>query len=239
MMARRGFLASLGGGFPALLGGCGVFGSTYRYRYKMTVEVDTPEGLRSGSAVHEQIVSKSNIDLGDLSAKRGMRTRGEAVAVDLAGGQTLFALIPESEVAQAALDPQWNNDWVDSAQRIRDVETPQGPLALRPEKAADRFAKSTGYPKLVRFRAIDNPASVEEVDPANLANSFHPGYRLKGITVQVTDDPVTTGIEERFAWRDYYRDRHFDGTATIIEDMTDPKLAAHLTSGSFSTELDK
>ena len=195
MMARRNVLASLGGGFLALLGGCGVFGSTYRYRYKMTVKVVTPEGLRTGSAVHEQIVSKSNVDLGELSGKRGMRTRGEAVAVDLPGGQTLFALIPDSEVAQAALDPEWHNDWVESARRISGRETPQGPLAIMVGKQTIQFAKLS--PMLVRFRDIADSKSVEQVDPGDLANSFGPGYRLASLTVQVTDEPVTTGIEKR------------------------------------------
>jgi hypothetical protein len=38
---------------------------------------------------------------------------------------------------------------------------------------------------------------VQRVDPANLAASFGPGIRLKRITVEVTDDDVTTGIEKR------------------------------------------
>jgi hypothetical protein len=41
---------------------------------------------------------------------------------------------------------------------------------------------------------------VQRVDPANLAASFGPGIRLKRITVEVTDDDVTTGIEKRLRW---------------------------------------
>ena len=50
MMARRGMIGLMLGGAAALLGGCGLFGGN-RYRYKMTVEVDTPQGLKSGFAV--------------------------------------------------------------------------------------------------------------------------------------------------------------------------------------------
>lgn len=65
--------------------------------------------------MHETLVSNSNIDLGELSGKRGMRTRGEAVAVDLPGGQVLFALVPRDTLVQSVLDPEWKNDWVASA----------------------------------------------------------------------------------------------------------------------------
>ena len=49
MMARRGVIGLLAGGIAAFLGGCGILGSKSSYRFKMTVEVDTPEGVRSGS----------------------------------------------------------------------------------------------------------------------------------------------------------------------------------------------
>lgn len=196
-MARRGVIGLLGGLAALALGGCGILGSTYSYRYRITVVVETPEGLKTGSAVHETIVSKSNIDLGDISAKRGMRTRGEAVAVDLPGGATLFVLLPEPNLTQAVLDPEWKNDWVESAKRIGGGDTPEGPLAMTPGNQTDRFAKPTGYPTLVRFRNIDDPTTVEVVDPANLAVSFGPGARLTRITLEVTDDAVTSGIEKR------------------------------------------
>ena len=107
-----------------------------------------------------------------------MRTRGEAVAVDLPGGQTLFALLPDPNLTQTVLDPEWNNDWVESAKRISGGNTPEGPLAMTPGAQTSRFAKPIGYPRLVRFRNIDDPKTVEEVDPANLAVSFGPGARL-------------------------------------------------------------
>src|SRR4051812_5458154 len=192
-MTRREIIACVGSAASAVaLGGCGGLFSE-KYRYRLTVEVETPEGLKTGAGVHEQIVGKSNVDVGDLSAKRGIRTRGEAVAVDLPGGETLFALIPDSQVAQAVLDPDWHNDWVESAQRIGSGRIPSGPLPMTAAKPADRFAKPTGFPALVRFRDTSDPKTVEDVDPANLATSFGPGFHLRRITLQRTDDAVTRG----------------------------------------------
>lgn len=197
MMARRGVMGLLGGAAVLILGACGILSSNFSYRYKITVEVETPQGLRTGFAVHETQVSKSNIDLGDLNPKREMRTRGEAVAVDLPGGQTLFVLIPDSNLTQAVLDPAWKNDWVDSAKRISGGDTPQGPLPMTPGKSEDRLAKPTGYPMLVRFRDLADPKTVEQVKPDDMAANFGAGVRLRRITLQVTEEAVTSGIAKK------------------------------------------
>lgn len=40
---------------------------------------------------------------------------------------------------------------------------------------------------------INDPNSVREVDPANLAATFGPGVSLKRITLEIRDEPVTEG----------------------------------------------
>ena len=52
----------------------------------------------------------------------------------------------------------------------------------------------------MRFRDIRDLKSVEKVDPDNLAASFGKGVTLKRITVQLTEDPVTTDIGKRLPW---------------------------------------
>ena len=58
----------------------------------------------------------------------------------------------------------------------------------------------SAYPMLVTFGDLADPTSVAEVDPDDLAATFGEGVKLKRITVELTDDPVTTGIEERLGW---------------------------------------
>jgi len=55
-------------------------------------------------------------------------------------------------------------------------------------------------PVLVRFRDPKVPTSVELVDPLNLAASFGSGVTLTRASVEITDDPVTKGIETRLPW---------------------------------------
>lgn len=192
MISRRSFAALLGG--AAL---CGLVWYTsppqHRYRFKMTIEVETPEGIRSGSAVYEVTAQNLQALLPD-EADRSWATKGEAVAVDLPRGVTLFALLKTgamhgdmASLSMTALDPAYNNDVVESAERI---STGQGIIS-------PAIVKPTDYPMLVWFPDINDPRSVTQVDPGDLQESFGAGYRLKAITVQVTDAPVSTGIEKR------------------------------------------
>ena len=89
------------------------------------------------------------------------------------------------------------------------------------------------WPMLVTFRDVRDPTSVERVDPAALDKSFGPGVRLRRITVAVTDDPVTTGIEKRLGWLPKFWDRMLDGSKI----NNSQALANNLASDSFSTEV--
>jgi hypothetical protein len=53
---------------------------------------------------------------------------------------------------------------------------------------------------LVDFRELSDPKSVEQIDPANFAAAFGSGVSLRRATIEVTNDPVTTGIEARLPW---------------------------------------
>jgi len=193
---RRAGWVGVAAALALVLGGCsGMFPNTYRFR--MIVEVDTPGGVRRGSAVYE--VKAANLTkILPEEASRDWSVKGEAVAVDLPGGHTLFALLKTTNgmrsdlatMSMAALDPAFNNDIVESADRIAKRTGIRSPA---PVAASD-------YPMLVTFADIADPRSVVAVDPANLAASFGPGVRLRGITVEVTDEAVTMGLANSLTW---------------------------------------
>ena len=201
MMARRGVLGMLVGGAAALLSGCGLLGGNNSYRFKMTVEVETSEGLKTGSSVYEVLAFKtSELITGGTSSDSTLK--GEAVAVDVPGGRTLFALLKTvntsrhddlAYMSMRTLDPAFNYNRVESTNRISAGDGIKSPNDV----------PATDYPMLVTFGDIDDPKSVQRVDPASLAASFGPGIRLKRITVEVTDDDVATGIEKRLRWLDH------------------------------------
>lgn len=166
-----------------LLGGCSFRPS---FRYRMTVEVDTPEGLKTGSAVREVIFSE-RANGGEYG-----HVRGEAVAVDLPGGEVLFALLAggggngdHAGDQMASMFRQMNSDTI---QLWPDPPQLRSPIVRHP------------LPLLVTFREIDDPTSITRVNPGDLAARFGPGVRLSRIVVEISEDPLTKRIEERLGW---------------------------------------
>ncbi|MGB3139870.1 MAG: hypothetical protein WBB16_03640, partial [Aestuariivirga sp.] len=61
------------------------------WRYRLVLEIETPEGIKSGSSVRQVYVSEaSKLLVGKLVKTH---VRGEAVAVDLGDRGVLFALM--------------------------------------------------------------------------------------------------------------------------------------------------
>ncbi len=212
-----------------LLGGCA---DTSSYRYKMTVEVETPDGLRTGNAVREVTVTRPpNIPmLGENRIQR--RVDGEAVVVDLTGGHTLFALLVGE--GHNSLQPHLG---ISTLLREKGTRMPR-PIEIWPAMPKTRAPEFKSLmPMLVTFGDLDDPTSVESLGPKDLPIFFGSGVKLRRITVQITDDPVTTGIEERLGWMDSYRKKWFDDSSTVSRDLTTDALTSRLSAGSFSTEF--
>ena len=226
-----------------LLSGCDR-GTSFRYR--MTVEVETPQGLRTGSAVHE--IEAHHVAISVNGTVRGRNLRGQAVAVDLPGGRTLFALMTPAEERFGSdgtidsvlrtLDPAYDNDWVESVARVRAGEgtrrsgviAPTVPNPYTGPSRPDQPAHFSNYPLLVTFRNLRDPASVVRVDPTDLATPFGQGTRLRRIWVEVTDDDVTTGIERRLSWLGQYPEPRLDPD---YRGSTTPTLAERIAHGDF------
>lgn len=190
-----------------LLGSCGLADDRAPdYRYRLTVEVDTPEGVKTGSSVIE--VEQKLVRPGsDPGAGLGFsfRVRGEAVAVDLPGGKTLYALLrSENDLEWAShvytlLSPPIRGESA-SAQLNRILELEDEQTLPRMWPANVLLDERSAYPMMVTFNNEADPTSVRLVDPDNLAAAFGEGVALKRITVELTNAWVTDGIEERLEW---------------------------------------
>lgn len=203
-----------------LVAACNPFARTYIYRYRITVEVDTPQGLRTGSSVWETSAWQGS-GIPDNAIRS--RVRGKAVAVDLPGG-TLLALLRGQDMdldyavglVSSALKEHplpgvtTTDDWKSNRELIASKKpTVDLPLSL--------------YPLLVRFRDINNPGSVEKVDPNDLAASFGPGVRLRRVTVAVTNDEVEIGsIYDRLRWLQGWGGQLLPAGNTPVAEQTFP-----------------
>jgi hypothetical protein len=177
-------LSSLG------LGGCG----TYDWHQKLTVEIETPDGVKVGSAVTE-VSWWENRFFKDGAAFQS-EIKGEAAVVDLGNGRYLFALLGHADDSgyMAGLAPRIIVDRDGLAWSLEAIKRAEG-LSGRLEVPSKHF------PMLVTFTDINDPKSVKEVDPANLGATFGAGYALKSIALEVTDEAVTEGkIETVLGW---------------------------------------
>jgi hypothetical protein len=199
-MTRRGLMALLAMAPAALLSGCG---GTNSVRYRLTLEVETPEGTKTGSGVIEHMARYNDGFFRGLGAGAGLAvgTRGEAVIVDL-GARGLLLCLLTRDLARAGSSDELLlpkifpfDKWGGSQE---DYSTYLGRLESH-KPAAD--APLERLPMLARLRNPRDPATAERVDPSNLAATFGAGVRLIRVTAQITDDPLAAPtIEDRLPW---------------------------------------
>ena len=184
------------------------------HKYRMTVEVETPEGVKSASSILAVTPDRG------YSRKGQTSTSGDAVFVDLGGGSNLVALLAHLDDHKLDLDAA-------------------NYVALRAYNAAagkrvnfNDMSKQTGVvpvqgavvPVLVSFSDPSDPSTARAVPPDNAGEVLGKGYRLKGVTAEVVPNglwpidfggplgqPVTRGIVARLPWLD-----RPDGAATAL-----------------------
>ncbi len=179
-------------------------------RYRMTVTLETPEGIKTGSAVREVAIEKSPQFLGSTSVGAVGVTRGEAVIVDLGKHGVLFALM------------RGGVGGIDYGGYILTTAFPSGndPFSregigyYRSLKNAKTTLTPQQYPMFVRFRDLNDPKTVEAISQYNdrdmptgyggmaktAVEVFGAGIKLKEVTIEITRDSVTTGIEKLLPW---------------------------------------
>jgi hypothetical protein len=172
------------------------------HKYRLTVEVETPEGRKSASGVVAVHPDRSYIRRGQT------RTLGDAVFVDLGNGKNLVALLAH----------------IDKTVVLDDINY----VALRAYTAAqgkrvsfNEMSRLTGMvpvkdaliPVLVSFADPASPGTAQQVAPEDAAAVLGKGYRLQGISAEVVPngywpldfggalgEPVTRGIQAKLPW---------------------------------------
>lgn len=198
--------------FAILTSGMTDYYVSAKVRYKMTVSVETPEGVKKGYAVRQISVSDSKIlsviKLPEMT--NAAKVRGEAVVVDLGDRGKLFALLRGGrfnyENDQAIVF--YNLGGGTGVKGIRELK--------RLEKHKPVTLDYTDYPYLVTFKDINDPNSVAlAMEMKDISGSariqlvpkkdhfeelFGQGVKLRSITIEMTDEPVTWNIEQHIPW---------------------------------------
>ncbi len=198
-----------------VLTGCG---KNYDWHQKLTVEVETPEGLKTGSSVMSaRLIDTHGIFVPAEANVVSFQLNGEAVALEVSQVRYLFVLLKSVPSLNWLVYPKMDSAKAGSLLESGD-DGGAGKVALKPDQ----------YPLLVTFDDINDPASVKRIDPANLEATFGPGYRLNRITLSLTKEPVTKRkVEKVLGWlidvgnKRFYLDPH---SPSLIKDFTPEQL---------------
>lgn len=181
------------------------------WRYRMTVTVETPEGDKSGYVVW-QVTADSNWAPLPEQAPMNFEVKGEAVVVDLGQRGVLFALLRGQTLGS------------DYSKYVLFKAIPSPAPSSRIAKPLGADVKFVGgtplppdqYPMFVRFRDLNDPKTVESlmtqkrcpdtsgypvkycITEDRFVEAFGEGVNLKSVTLTITDEPVTSGIVEKY-----------------------------------------
>lgn len=209
------------------------------WRYKVTVTIQTPEGLKTGYAVREMhVVHVPNI-LPEVHSS--IDIRGEAVVIDLGKRGVVYAVMGTDE--QYTLFNAFLLDGATTPSGIRYYKS------LKPGTSVSLDWKHR--PMLVTFKNPADPQTVESVyhvttkispphDDSDyvvsdtLEKTFGVGVHLKDVTVEITDERVTENIKKKLIWLNELQQTksRLSGNNSIA--ITTNNLSDNLASGSFN-----
>lgn len=163
---------------------------TYTYRYRMTVEVEDDGKVHIGSSVIEVRI---NMQPQFGSAPPYVpHTSGEAVFVDLGDGRNVIALLAAGSRAE-------NVNYSDSiVPGLFDL--PFKDWAKLSDLRGTREVPGSRTPTFVTFTDLNDPNSARVVEPADFPKIFGAGVKPPIVTIEMTNDPVTEGIEKKLPW---------------------------------------
>jgi len=223
---RKASMTTLLRGIMVLMAVSGLVGcsDSYSWHQKLTLEVQTPEGVVSGGSVVEvRWATGSDVEYLPGATNAGSQVRGEATVVEVVPGRYLFALLEGAQSLAQKIFPETKKHGVKVF----------GPILQATRKTAT--VPRTQYPMLVTFSDITDPKTVQQVDPENLAATFGPGVLLKRITLEITDEPMTEGkIQPVLKWLDSLGGKGLDGSSISSIDAEN-RLANILDRSFFKT----
>jgi hypothetical protein len=162
----------------------------YTNRFRLTIEIETPDGIKAGSSVIETTFWESG-SWGPVEA-RGVRSSatGEAVFVDLGRGKNLLAILgfgpsgtDDSKIfglTRAALALGKTINWKDEYRLKGKGELP-----------------SDYIPTLITFADINDPRTARTLKPSDFSVVYGPGFGFRRALIETTTDPVTRGIDKK------------------------------------------
>lgn len=207
------------------------------WNQKLTIEVNTPSGVKTGSSVVHVRREKTPAWLAPVGGGgMGYAISGEATVVEVAPGKYLFALL-----SGGYADSRQSNSYhaylpfkvFFPGESTNSVGVANALESLR----LSREISPKHYPLLLTFDDVNEPLSVRRVDPEDLEAILGGGITLKRMTLEIVDGEFFEGRVGRvLRWLHQYTDKLLDGR-TISTVDAENRMANSLGAGSFDTEI--
>jgi hypothetical protein len=183
------------------------------FRYKLTAEVITPQGLRTGSSVIEVTYAHH----GDWGGGDGpdQTVNGEAVYVDLGQGKNVFILFSSTSSGREPADRRIDRNYSDRRGASSVLALPIKVFAINwifgreIELCNELTAKVTRnpvtipnelLPTLIRLEHLDDPRSAKIVQPNFFSAEFGAGFDLHQVTIEASGEPITRRLDAVLPW---------------------------------------
>ncbi|MCA1473698.1 hypothetical protein [Bradyrhizobium sp. NBAIM08] len=195
--------AGLLGLLALLVGGDQIRINRPDHKYRLTVEVTTPAGIKTGSAILAVVPDRNYNRSGRTT------TRGEAVFVDLGQGKNIVVLLAHQQGAKLDLD---DINYValraygaarGNRVSFKDMSRQSGVVPVQGEL----------IPALVSFGDLGDPNTARLVASDKAEAILGEGYAIRGFSAEVVPngfwpidfggvlgEPVTRGIEAKLPW---------------------------------------
>jgi hypothetical protein len=213
------------------------------YYYKLTLTVDTPDGIKSAfNVVKVRAHAGALFGMSGFSGG-GSTVTGEALYLDLGPNKrpliALLSAVPADRVDRS-LYPGRRGRWEEDHPSRLLLQLYGDDYRHGEDKPVDgikRLAKYRGkqplpavdLPELITFADINDPLSVMAVDEKNPSLALQQNVTWRSLTLEVTDEPMTTGILKKLPW--------LAGIGILsghtTSDVSDKNLARGLTSLNF------
>lgn len=158
------------------------------WRYKITIIVETPEGIKIGSAVKEVRVFAAPAIGG--TGGGNATTIGEAVLIDLGKYGHLFALTYTDEyfvfLNTFPGPPILTTEGIEYYTTLRATRT--------------SVPKRGAWPRMMFYKDVLDPISGKLVDPNDMSSTLGEGFVLKDVTIETSNEPITHKIEQYLPW---------------------------------------
>jgi hypothetical protein len=189
--------------------------------YRLGIEVETPDGLKSAASTFEIHQSYHAWGLPEAQGLR-VRFKGDAVFLDLGQGRNVVALLAHGPHGQdkSRIEQLDNIAFSHGGREI--------PWYATKDLAGSAQLLGKNVPTLATLSDVNDPSSARVIQPDEFEAVFGPGYRFKRAWIEMTEGPVTRNIDVKLPWvGNYIKETVFD-RALLAGETRGPSLTPGL-----------